>query len=410
MRIGEISKLTGVNIPTIRYYISIGLIVPEQSGSQFFFNEDDVASLNTITKFKNWGFKLNDIHRILTLKRISTGVESEEYGDYISLLFDHKKELLDERSRIQQSIDEIEEEISSRGETAFSEKCSGLPLRMLDLTACPICGETLGIKDADMNIRYIYSGTLHCQCGFHAEIRNGIIYMPENESKEHDKPDINRDVYRSCPNELMSLIQRSYNWMSTEIHLLPAVRNRVVMETHLNSFFYLYKNFKYLNPDDIFIIQDKFPEVVELYKKYIDRIQGGLDIMYIASDSLHLPLKSGCVDLLIDYNSTNEHAIFSDTFYPSRMRPFLKKDAYLVGTYFYFQPMSKSLKQLRESYPRNQAANYTHDYFFNNISNDYKLIKQKPLGYSTDSGEGLTFSFHKTDDKLFMNCYAAKAK
>ena len=86
MRIGEISKLTGVNIPTIRYYISIGLIVPEQSGSQFFFNEDDVASLNTITKFKNWGFKLNDIHRILTLKRISTGVESEEYGDYIWLV------------------------------------------------------------------------------------------------------------------------------------------------------------------------------------------------------------------------------------------------------------------------------------------------------------------------------------
>ena len=52
MKIGELSRITGVNIPTIRYYIDLGLLVPEQAGKQFLFNEKDLKSLELINKYK----------------------------------------------------------------------------------------------------------------------------------------------------------------------------------------------------------------------------------------------------------------------------------------------------------------------------------------------------------------------
>lgn len=221
-----------------------------------------------------------------------------------------------------------------------------------------------------------------------------------------DEPDIDRELYRSAPSELVSLIQKSYNWMGARYDELSLPHGSVVLETHLNAFFALYKQMAHLDVSNIYVVQDKFPAIIELYKDYIDRLPEKSEILYIAAaDNTTFPLRKGCVDLLIDYCSTNEYGIYADDIYLDRMRQYLKPSASVIGTYFYFDPDSRSLEKLRELYPLNGPRNYTRDYFKSGIRSHYHIVKQAEIGVSTDSGDGLTFDFHCTGDALYMRSF-----
>ena len=87
------------------------------------------------------------------------------------------------------------------------------------------------------------------------------------------------------------------------------------------------------------------------------------------------------------------------------MRQYLKPSAAVIGTYFYFDPDSRSLEKLREMYPLNGARNYTRAYFKDGIRSHYHIVKQAEIGVSTDSGDGLTFDFHCTGDALYMRSF-----
>lgn len=202
------------------------------------------------------------------------------------------------------------------------------------------------------------------------------------------------------------MIQKSYNWMGTRIKELSLPSGSVVMETHLNSFFALYKKLTQIDPSNIYVVQDKFPAIIELYKGYIDRLPAKPEILYIAAaDNTAFPLRKGCVDLLIDYCSTNEYGIYADDFYLDRMRQYLKPSASVIGTYFHFDPDSRSLQRLRKMYPLNGEKHYTRDYFKSGIRSHYHIAKQAEIGVSTDSGDGMTFDFLCTGDALYMRSF-----
>ena len=156
-----------------------------------------------------------------------------------------------------------------------------------------------------------------------------------------------------------------------------------MLEAHLNAFFALYKQMAHLDVSNIYVVQDKFPAIIELYKGYIDRLPEKSEILYIAAaDNTTFPLRKGCVDLLIDYCSTNEYGIYADDIYLDRMRQYLKPSASVIGTYFYFDPDSRSLEKLRELYPLNGPRNYTRDYFKSGIRSHYHIVKQAEIGVS----------------------------
>lgn len=411
MRIGEASKRSGVPVSTIRYYIRRGLIVPDGEGTQYLFDEQDCHTLERIVQFKKWGLSLETAHRLLSLERVSSGVEQDTVEDCVALLRTHQKRLEDQRVRYQHYKEEINEFIDELNRQAAVPHGSalaptGVPLRALSLLCCPRCGGAFQISKADMDMSAIFSADLHCSCGYRAEIRNGIVYAECEEKYPFDEPDIDRELYRSAPSELVSLIQKSYNWMGTRIKELSLPSGSVVMETHLNSFFALYKKLTQIDPSNIYVVQDKFPAIIELYKGYIDRLPAKPEILYIAAaDNTTFPLRKGCVDLLIDYCSTNEYGIYAGDFYLDRMRQYLRPSASVIGTYFYFDPDSRSLQKLREMYPLNGEKNYTRDYFKSGIRSHYHIVKQAEIGVSTDSGDGMTFDFHCTGDALYMRSF-----
>lgn len=69
--IGELSKSTGVKVPTIRYYEQMGLIAaPERSeGNQRRYTKEGLSRLSFIRHSRDLGFSIDDIKGLLELSQ-----------------------------------------------------------------------------------------------------------------------------------------------------------------------------------------------------------------------------------------------------------------------------------------------------------------------------------------------------
>ncbi|WP_423067854.1 MerR family transcriptional regulator [Devosia sp. CN2-171] len=67
--IGELSRLTGVKVPTIRFYEQIGLIEapPRTDGNQRRYGKPEVDRLNFIRHARELGFEVGDIRELLDM-------------------------------------------------------------------------------------------------------------------------------------------------------------------------------------------------------------------------------------------------------------------------------------------------------------------------------------------------------
>jgi MerR family mercuric resistance operon transcriptional regulator len=70
MPIGELSRRTGCNIETIRYYERIGIIpAPPRRGNYRSYSEDDAARLGFVRRARELGFTLDQVRTLLTLAK-----------------------------------------------------------------------------------------------------------------------------------------------------------------------------------------------------------------------------------------------------------------------------------------------------------------------------------------------------
>ena len=69
IRIGALSRQSGVNIETIRYYERIGVLpkAPRSSGGYRLYRHGDVARLAFVRRARGLGFSLDDVRELLTL-------------------------------------------------------------------------------------------------------------------------------------------------------------------------------------------------------------------------------------------------------------------------------------------------------------------------------------------------------
>ena len=88
--IGELSRRTGVKIPTIRYYEQMGLLDrPERSeGNQRRYSKDGLRRLSFIRHSRELGFSIEDIRELLELSqhpdspcRNAHGIASRHLGE-----------------------------------------------------------------------------------------------------------------------------------------------------------------------------------------------------------------------------------------------------------------------------------------------------------------------------------------
>lgn len=70
MKITEFSKTTGLSAQTVRYYESIGLLIPERLDNKYrIYTNQDVSDSIIISALKTAAMSLEDISIVMNLKR-----------------------------------------------------------------------------------------------------------------------------------------------------------------------------------------------------------------------------------------------------------------------------------------------------------------------------------------------------
>lgn len=397
MKIGEFSNLFGLAPETVRYYVNKGLLVPVSKNERYDFDYVDVDDMRFLMKLKSFRFSLSEIHRIMSLRRLSNFDSRKELMDYIDILNHQKKNMLLEKKEIDSIINAIKHEIASATgkHNPVGKKKYGVPLVFLQYLACPKCQGELKISNCNIEKDHILSGDLTCTCGFKAEIKNGILIGDSGKISKYDWPDLERNCYRLMNPTLISYMHKAYHWMLEKLRQ-KNIKGKVVLEDFINNYCFCQMNFELMDKDALYIITDKYPEIVAVYKGLIDKLSLEHNIIYIASASNMLPLKFGCVDLYIDLDSANEYALYNNGYSTEALKNYFNKDSSALGLFFSFKPKSSSFAELHKQFPEAWEKSYDISYFRQHLRKTWRqVLAEEAIGKVTDSTqEEIAYSYH----------------
>lgn len=410
MKIGPFSELFDLPVETIRYYVNEGLLTPHQKNSRYDFRDADCADLQWIIKLKSFYFTIKDIHKIISLKRLSNLDSPEELKDYISILNRQKVFLKEEKKKITEALKLLDEDVYavSALKNSKCERKSAISFKFLEYIACPSCSDSLTLENCSIENKEILSGVLKCKCGYEAIIQNGIIIGQTGDLSRYDGADAQRNCYRMMSPELISMLQKAYFDMSERLKLIET-DGKVILEDFINNYCFSYYNFATLNPKAFYIISDQYLEVVQVYKSLIDKLNLPLNVLYIAASSHQLPIKEKCVDIYIDFDSSNEYAIFNKGYSIHAVQRFLNDSSYILGAFFHFKMNSASLGELHRQYPMSWEHCFDWNFFQKYLADSgYSPAYKNNIGQVTNSGYGESFSYHVNHDVLLLDTYQFK--
>ena len=111
----KLAELSGVSVRTLHFYDEIGLLAPAYIGDQGYryYEEEQLLMLQQILFFRELGFELKDIARIL----------SQSEFDKVKALETHRQVLQQKKKRMQQLTETVDKTIKRlRGEKVMSDK------------------------------------------------------------------------------------------------------------------------------------------------------------------------------------------------------------------------------------------------------------------------------------------------
>jgi len=116
-----------------------------------------------------------------------------------------------------------------------------------------------------------------------------------------------------------------------------------------------------------------------------------------------LPLKSGCVDVFIDFFGSNEHNIYHPDPLIDQWKALFSAEAVVSGTYFSFDAFSKSICRLIEEYPEASNKNFSLPGYLDALQTaGFTIMRNDSIGTVLESGDNLAFSFHIQGEKMTL--------
>ena len=416
MKISAISKKYGVSKDTLYFYISKGLLIPRINGKQYIADETFERDLQMILRFRDWGFQLNEIHSALSIIRKNPPGEEHEARHILSgILMQRSETISNEINDLEAKLVEIKkyteelraEDKNSKGN---ANKKMGVPLSMVSMLRCPQCGGNLNFSNSDMSQTQIMNADINCSCGYKAKIRDGILLTPNQNQSKYDQPDISKVIYSDVPDFLTSLYQKSYYWMEK---CLQDILNQgsVVMESHLNTYFYLQYEMDLLEKNNCrLILVDKYPEILSMYKSALEMTGADVEVLFIADDGTDIPLSQGVIDVFVDFFGSNEHQFFNDSVLIEKLAPYMAPISYVVGTYFSIPSGKQSIKSMKYFYPEASSDNFNLAIFRDDIKKAGFLgIMSEEIGETTETGEDYRcLGFVDDDEKIRLDSFLLK--
>lgn len=111
----KLAEISGISVRTLHFYDEIGLLQPAYVGDNGyrFYEEEQLLMLQQILFFKELGFQLNDIHKI---------IQSSDF-DKIETLQSHRKVLQQQLQRTHQLTETIDKTIAKlKGQGTMSDQ------------------------------------------------------------------------------------------------------------------------------------------------------------------------------------------------------------------------------------------------------------------------------------------------
>lgn len=135
LKIGELSKHTNVPVGTLRYYESLGLVVPAQRGrgGYRYYASEVVSQINFIQKALMLGFSLQEVQHIMGARVVGKGrhlVVRELLDDKISRLNEEIQRL----SAFKMDLEQYQQQYDQ--ETPKEEYLKGL-FQIIDQVSLP---------------------------------------------------------------------------------------------------------------------------------------------------------------------------------------------------------------------------------------------------------------------------------
>ncbi|RJS61160.1 MerR family transcriptional regulator [Bacillus sp. PK3_68] len=404
MKIGSFAKKFGVSIDTVRYYIDLGLLIPDKEKTQYQMNQMCLEDMAFIHQLKQVRFSLKEIHKILSLKRLTNSNDNEDASYFTNLLLEKKADLMIEKDEISKAIHLIETKIHSNKDDFSNPAKVGIPLFFVPLFCCPHCHQLLNLKDASIQGLYIYKGVLSCPCGYQAIIKEGILLTDQLKSSPNKYSIYEIDVKKWNPG-FVSLLEKGKLWMIKEL-MKNDLAGKIIVETNIEVSMLLPKYLSSLSDKAYYIFTcHSLKTIVELKKK-IEKANPNLTVLYIVNSDLHLPLVHQSIDFFIDSTSFTQFSLIYEESPVAILKPYLKKTARMIGSYVFYSTHAKSLKKIQTIYPAANSRALHLDYLEKGLRhNRLFTTKKEEIGYTEDPGS--YFSYHEAGEKMKLLAYAA---
>ncbi|VEF49260.1 MerR family transcriptional regulator [Bacillus freudenreichii] len=409
MKIGEFAKKFDVTIDTVRHYIEMGLLIPTKERSHYHFDSTCADDMELIVKLKQLQFTLQEIHKVISLKRITHFVDIQEIDYYLKVLLEKKQDLLREKEKINQSLHLLDKKIESIHLMSVTTAESGVPLLFLSLFHCPHCQEALHTTEAFIKGQYVLRGSLRCTCGYEAVIKDGIIVTPNvSASPQNEHYIYDQQMIEEITPSFISLLERGNQWVYKRM-LENDFSNKVILETNVETYVFPPKLLYSLSPNALYVFCGNTVGMLRKLKRKIEHFNPKLNVLYIVNSQLDLPFKHEMIDVVIDVLSFNDFSLFNNSHPLEKLFPYFKRDTKIFGYNVFYDANSRSHKKLRELYPNGHAENLQSCFLKNNLSSGgFTLIESESMGYTENPGEYI--DYHEKNEKLHCIAYTAEMK
>lgn len=388
MKIGTFARKFNINISTIRFYIGNGLLTPCRVGGQYEFDAECVSDMEKILKYKRYSFSLEKIQLLFFMEKASRFQDEVVLQVCTDILKNKRKQLIKEKEDLTSFIDELEKEIENLPSCASGEVPeAGVPFSIIPYLYCPICQKPLKLDNASLSNGSIGKGVLSCECGYTADIVDGIVFCREFQEDTPFKAFENVESVMAMKDQFSplyrKLIAKTYLWMFNRISG-QINANRIIM-TGPFPFNFMLEYTDNLGRDNTYIICDPSLKRIEKMKKYLSSWK--YNIVYIVGKPDQLPLKLGSVDIFVDDYSTVNSLFTYGTYSTEHIAPLLKTTGEVVGIFTTYQHAPKSLANFKKDHPDFEPEKMTLSALkYRWSESGVKLIEDKSAG-STTPGE-----------------------
>ena len=405
LKIGSFAKKFDLNISTIRFYVNSGLILPKMANGRYDFDSECTKDMEKILQYKKYLFTLEEIQLLFFLEKASQFQDDVVLEICGEILRKKRGELSEYRNELDQYIGDLDEEMDRITETPKENDGEiGVPFSFIPDLYCPSCQVPLKLSDASITSNSLQKGSLWCDCGYRAQIEDGIIRCSDFEEETPFKAFQNIESVRSIKEQFGSsyrmLIGKAYLWMYTNSN--PDIENAHRILIGPFTFNFLLEYVDKFGAQNIFIIFDPSLKRIAKLKKYLSgRNQ---KIVYIAGGLKLLPLKHQSCDLYIDdYSTANNLFTFGD-FSCKHIAPLLKRTGRVVGIFTDYHSAPKSLENFKKVHPDFPSQKMKLRFLkYDWEQSGVEITQEKSIGKTT--GEELHFHQSAAGEQLEVQCY-----